>query len=210
MGDFYSLFVKIYFRNSSHLDLNVTLSLSAFSKFNSFVTEAVPLSYKNQYIDLLRESMDCFLYDNGLRHERVKEKSTCFYFINGSYNRSKSFISNHLERLNRTIDEYSKKYQNLLFLRDCNATTNKKCMEKLCNLNELTSLIKKSTCFKNPDKPTCINLILTNEPNCFQHSNVSKTGLSDFHLLTVTEFRMSFKKLQPKIINHRDYKNFGN
>ena len=28
-----------------------------------------PLSYRNQSID--KQSMDCFLYDNGLRHERV-------------------------------------------------------------------------------------------------------------------------------------------
>ena len=31
-----------------------------------------PLSYRNQSIDFLRKSMDWFLYDNGLRHERVK------------------------------------------------------------------------------------------------------------------------------------------
>ena len=32
------------------------------------------LSYRNQSIDLLRKSMDWFLYDNGLRHERVKRQ----------------------------------------------------------------------------------------------------------------------------------------
>ena len=31
-----------------------------------------PLSYRNQSIDLLRKSMDWFLYDNGLRRKRVK------------------------------------------------------------------------------------------------------------------------------------------
>ena len=31
-----------------------------------------PLSYRNQSTDLLCKSMDWFLYDNGLRHERVK------------------------------------------------------------------------------------------------------------------------------------------
>ena len=30
------------------------------------------LSYRNQSIDLLCKSVDWFLYDNGLRHERVK------------------------------------------------------------------------------------------------------------------------------------------
>ena len=32
----------------------------------------MPLSYRNQSIDLLCKSMDWFLYDNGLRYERVK------------------------------------------------------------------------------------------------------------------------------------------
>ena len=40
------------------------------SIFNPFMTEAV--IYRNQSIDLLHKSMDWFLYDNGLRHERVK------------------------------------------------------------------------------------------------------------------------------------------
>ena len=34
-----------------------------------------PLSYRNQSIDLLHKSMAWFLYDNGLRHERVKSTS---------------------------------------------------------------------------------------------------------------------------------------
>ena len=32
-----------------------------------------PLSYRNQSIDLLHKSVDWFQYDNGLRHERVKD-----------------------------------------------------------------------------------------------------------------------------------------
>ena len=40
---------------------------------NSFMTEAVLLS-RNQSIDLQSKSMDWFPYDNGRRHERVKEK----------------------------------------------------------------------------------------------------------------------------------------
>ena len=34
-----------------------------------------PISYRNQSIDLLCKSMDWFLYDIGLRHERVKKKA---------------------------------------------------------------------------------------------------------------------------------------
>ena len=81
-------------------------------------------------------------------------------------------------------------------------------MEKFCNLNGLTNLIKKPTCFKNRNKPTCTDLSLTNKPNCFQHSHVFETGLSDFHLLTVTELKMGFQKLPPKLVNYWDYENF--
>ena len=97
-----------------------------------------------------------------------------------------------------------------MFLRDFNASVSEKCLAEFCNLNGLTCLIKKPRCFKNPDNPTCIDLIVTNQPSCFQHSKVFETGLSDLHLLTVTEFKMSFQKLQTKIINYRDYKSFDN
>ena len=36
-----------------------------------------PLSYRNQSIDLHSKWMYWFLYDNGLRHERVKENEIC-------------------------------------------------------------------------------------------------------------------------------------
>ena len=36
-----------------------------------------PLSYRNQSIDLQSKSMDWFLYDNSLCHERVKRMSDC-------------------------------------------------------------------------------------------------------------------------------------
>ena len=43
------------------------------NKLNNSLTlsQRRPLSYRNQSIDLLRKSIDWFLYDNGLRHERV-------------------------------------------------------------------------------------------------------------------------------------------
>ena len=83
-------------------------------------------------------------------------------------------------------------------------------MKNFCDINCLKCLIKAPICFKNSDKPTYINLILTNPPNLFQHSSAFETDLSDFHLLTVTELKMGFQKLEPTIIAYRDYKNFDN
>ena len=83
-------------------------------------------------------------------------------------------------------------------------------MEDFCSLNNLESLISKPTCYKNHENPTCIDLILTNRPGYFQHSNVFETGISDFHLLIVTQLKMGFQKKLPKIITYRDYKKFDN
>ena len=34
--------------------------------------------------------------------------------------------------------------------------------------------------------------------------------MSDFHLMTVTVMRKSFKKIRPRVINDRSYKDFSN
>ena len=43
-----------------------------FNKLTLTLSWRRPLSYKNQSIDLQSKSMDWFLYDNGLRDERIK------------------------------------------------------------------------------------------------------------------------------------------
>ena len=82
-------------------------------------------------------------------------------------------------------------------------------MKNFCDINCLKRLIAVPTCFKNPDK-TSIDLILTNGPNQFQHSNAFEVGLSDFCLLAGTEFKMGFQKLKTKIIAYRDCRDFNN
>ena len=82
-------------------------------------------------------------------------------------------------------------------------------MKQLCSLNGLKNLISRPTCYKNSGKPTCIDLILTNQPLLlFQHS--LETELCDFHLLKVTEFKMSYQKCKPHIITYRNYKSYDN
>ena len=72
------------------------------------------------------------------------------------------------------------------------------------------NLIKIPTCQKNPQNPSCIDLILTNSPLSFQSSGVIETGLSDFHKMAVTVMRTTFQKLGPKIIHYRDYRKYNN
>ena len=113
------------------------------------------------------------------------------WFLNCSYNPHRISVSSHLECLNRVIDEHSKTYDNFFYIGDFNVGIDGNSMKKFCDINCLKSLIKEPTCFKNPDKFTCIDLILT-------------------YLLTLTVFKMGFQKLKPKLIVYRECKNFGN
>ena len=71
-------------------------------------------------------------------------------------------------------------------------------------------MISKPNCHKNLDKPTCIDLILTNCPGSFQNSCVIETGLSGSHKMIVTVTKTSYRKIEPRIINYRDYKSSTN
>ena len=130
------------------------------------------------------------------------------WFLNCSYNPNQNSVSNHLECLNRLIDEHSSSFDNFIFIGDFNVSTNHNSMINFCDLNGLRNLINVPTCYKNFDNPTSIGLILTNRPSYFQRSTVFETGVSDFHLLTITEFKTSFQNREPKVIKYRDYKNF--
>ena len=83
-------------------------------------------------------------------------------------------------------------------------------MKSFCNNYFLKSLIRQPTCYKNFEKPTCMDLILTNMTDSFQSICVTETGLSDIHLMTFTVMRKKFKKIKPRIINYRSYKIFSN
>ena len=75
------------------------------------------------------------------------------------------------------IDLYLTKYDQLLFLGDFNVGI----------------MTNKPPCFKNHDKTSCIDLILTNCPRSFQNSCAVRTGLTDFHKLAVSVLKATYK-----------------
>ena len=72
-------------------------------------------------------------------------------------------------------------------------------IKSFCDNFDLTNLNKKLTCFKNPQNPPCIDLILTNRPRSFQNSCATETGFPDFHKMTLTVMKKSFRKYKPTI-----------
>ena len=108
------------------------------------------------------------------------------------------------------MGSHSSTYEKILILGDFNVEADDQNMKTFCDSYSLTSLIKQPTCYKNPLHPKCIDLILTNVPRSFQTTCVIETGLSDFHLMTLTVMRKRFKKLKARVINYRSYKHFWN
>ena len=92
------------------------------------------------------------------------------WLLNGSHNPNKSQISHHLECLNRLLDEYSKKCENYVFIDDFNVNISDSYMKEFCSLIGLRNLINEPTCYKNSEKSTSIDLILTNQSTLFQHN----------------------------------------
>ena len=86
----------------------------------------------------------------------------------------------------------------------------KKKTSNFLNTYHLKNIVKQKTCFKNPDRPNCIDLILTNSSRSFQDTFTVETGLSDFHKLVVTVLKLYFPKQKPNIQIFRDYKRFQN
>ena len=120
-----------------------------------------------------------------------------------SYNPHKSSISNHVEVLRMELDIHSSNYENILLLVDLNAEMIDPSLKEFCNLYSLKNLIKNPTCFKNPDNPKVIDLLLTNQPRSFCNSN--ETGLSGFHKLTLTVLKTYFKKQSKQLSKLQEF-----
>ena len=90
---------------------------------------------------------------------------------------------------------------------DFNSLETNQKIHDFMNSYSLKNLVKEPTCFK-AENLTCSDLILTNRYRSCQHTTTIKTGLSNFLKMVVTVLKTTYQKTGPKIVNHRDYKNF--
>ena len=134
----------------------------------------------------LDSNIECITVE--IRISKVK------WLLLGTYNPSKSLISNHLVYLEKIVTHFMSSYDNIIILGDFNCEMKESMLDEFSSLFNLKNLVKSPTCFKSKINPTCIDLILTNKTNNFKHTCTIETGLSDFHLLTVTVLKSKFKK----------------
>ena len=100
-----------------------------------------------------------------------------------------------------TLDVYCQ-YEKVMLVRDFNAQIGEKCFDGFLFQHELKSVNDKPTCYKNPDKPSSIDFILTNSPLSFYKGDCLFTGLSDCHK---SVFKSTFSRSKPKEIIYRNF-----
>ena len=132
------------------------------------------------------------------------------WLLGCSYNRHRDKITPHLRNISTALNKLFTDYENVILLGDLNVEVKEKNLSNFMSVPNLKTLIKQKTCFKNPENPACIDLILTNSPQSFQNSSVFETGLFDCHKLIITVLKQYFPKFKQKVVNYRDYRNFRN
>ena len=64
-----------------------------------------------------------------------------------------------------------------MLIGDFNAEESEDTLAYFPNCHNVSNIVKDKTCFKSLDHPSCIKLIITNKPGCFQNTTVTYTGL---------------------------------
>ena len=122
------------------------------------------------------------------------------WLIFGTYRNPKQCHNFYFSQVSKALEFYSEKYDNFLLVGDFNFEIEDKPLKDFLINHGLSNIVKDKTCYKNPQNPSCIDLIITNKPLCFQNTKCIDIGLSDFHLLVVSSFKAKFDLGKPKLI----------
>ena len=118
-------------------------------------------------------------------------------------------ITYHLQEIGKGLEFYTSNYEKILLMGDFNSEMSETSMNSFCNLYNLKCLVQEPTCYKNPERPSCIDLFLSNCENHFLKTEIIETRLSDFHKLIITATMLKFEKQPPQIVTYRNYKNYN-
>ena len=147
---------------------------------------------------------------NQRRYQVDRRRDVILTYINAESTLSVCWVGTHLQIIGKTWDRINTSYDNIILLGDFNVDPEEAKMSEFLKMHSLKNLVSQKICFKNPENPSCIDLILTNCSQCFQNTGVFETWLSDFHKLTFTFLKQYYPKQKPKAVFYRKYKIFCN
>ena len=165
-----------------------------------YISEDIPFKLLN--ISCVVSDIECLGIEVNL--QKVKWLVIC------SYNPHKNYVSKHLENLSEVLNRDLSQYEGLLCIGDFNSEITEFAVKNICDIYHIKNLVKVRTCYKNPLKPSCINLFLTNCSRSIQDTQVIETKLSGFHKIIITVLKMFFSKQNHETVFFRNYKKFDN
>ena len=164
-----------------------------------FVSEGIPSKLVSKHT--LPDDMEGMFIEINLRKTK--------WLILGTYHPPNQPDDYFFKAVGNTLDQYLKTCEKFLLLGDFNAEDTEPIISEFLEQYEAKNIMKNKTCFKNSDRPTCIDLFLTNSPHSFQNTMTISKGLSDFHKMIITVLKSSFLKLKAREMYYRDYRNFS-
>ena len=145
--------------------------------------------------DIPTKKVDNVDFDTGLEAMFIEINARkTKWLISFSYNPHKAGIKNHLKVIRKNFDSQSSKCDNFIVLGYFNVQPTEIAMSDFMEVYNFKNLTKGRTCFKNPNKLSCIDVILTNRKKRFMLSTLIETGVSDFHKMVVTVLKSCFIK----------------
>lgn len=110
------------------------------------------------------------------------------------------------------LDKISTHFDNIMVAGDLNydhlSPTKCRTLTDLCEIFDLSNLIKSATCFMKHCTPSLVDVILTNKPRyCFNVLNFG-CGISDWHNLVGVVVKGATARVEKRRIKYRSFKNF--
>ena len=164
------------------------------SEYGGGILVYVREDISSRLIPMQRSPIECFFKELNLRCKK--------WLLSCSYNPHRSLISERLSIIGKDLDLLSVSFDQIFVMGDFNAEPHDHFLMDFCDENNLKNLIKVPICFKNSERPTSIDMMLTNSYKSFQNSCAIEMGLSAFHKMIVTILKTCFQK-------NRDYENFS-
>ena len=122
-------------------------------------------------IVFIREDMPTKLTDSQMKIKRFFMELNLRrnkWFLCFSDNPTYSQISHNLKEIGRDLDVLTSMYGNIILMGKSNAEPADSVVSDFCEIYNLKNIIRKKTCFKNPNNPSCVDLKLQTGQNVFK------------------------------------------
>ena len=133
------------------------------------------------------------------------------WLLVGSYKPPSLSDTDFTTDMTKSLDKVLTFYENIALVGDFNfdllRPEKSRPLVELCDIFDLTNLVKEPTCFTKRFEPSLIDLVLTNRPNSFTKTLVCDTGMSDVHKQVFSIMKTHLKPKPNGTTKYRCYKN---